>query len=537
MKSKIQFSKEDIGGDILPILTTGLYRDVLDTLREYIQNSIDARAKRIELVIDPDTIMVSDHGDGMSAKEARNAIKLGISSKNPTVNVGFRGIGVYSAFNLCNTLDIFTRTSKKNPCFAINFNFKNIRKALLEDQERRKKGESSSLYLEKLLENDVSVSIDDDNTITRKGTRCIMSGLLGHVYQRLNDWDEVVSYLRDVIPLPFSPSFRHKDEIEEKFSDEDYRVVPLKLQISNRRESIYRPYNDSIFTHGGEHPPAFFDIPSGKKERFAFAWVCINDARRVLKDPKLRGLLIKKFGFSISDRHYLEHYFGRVVINRRITGEIIIKHKNLIPNAGRSDFEYNSTRQIFFQAFPNFIKKISHWANKLQAEDKAKEVLDEVVGRLYEISEGLPKASRDREELLLLNSRVDYLLEQLNRHATALKRIMPEEFNEALFEIKDCQNSVKSALVERKKKAKDFEKEAIRNIQRKAYVAKKEKRKRLKDIPTNLVAVIEAYGLKVSEELLDFLEYLDEEILQQRLETEEYQEIISSMREFMEERI
>ena len=111
MKSKIKFGKEDIGGDILPILTTGLYRDVLDTLREYIQNSIDARPKRIELVIDPDTIMVSDNGQGMSAEEARNAIKLGISAKNPAANVGFRGIGVYSAFNLCNTLNIFTRTS------------------------------------------------------------------------------------------------------------------------------------------------------------------------------------------------------------------------------------------------------------------------------------------------------------------------------------------------------------------------------------------------------------------------------------------
>lgn len=537
MKNKIKFSKEDIGGDILPILTTGLYRNVLDTLREYIQNSIDARAKHIELVIDPDTIMVSDDGQGMSAEEARNAIKLGISAKNPTVNVGFRGIGVYSAFNLCNTLDIFTRTSNKNPCFAINFNFKNIRKALLEDQERRKRGESSSLYLEKLFENDVSVSVDDDNTITKKGTRCIMGGLLGHVYQRLNDWNEVVSYLQDVIPLPFSPSFKHKDEIEEEFSSEYYKVVPFKLQISNRRESIYRPYNNSMFTHGGEHPPAFFDIPARKKEHFAFAWVCINDARRVLKEPKLRGLLIKKFGFSISDRNYLEHYFGRAVINRRITGEIIVKHENLIPNAARSDFEHNSTRQLFFQAFPGFIKNVSQWANKLQAEDKAKEVLDEVAASVYKISETLPKARRDREELLRLNLRLNYLSEQLLRHATTLKKIMPDEFDEVIFETKDCQNSVKSALVERKKKAKDLEKEAIRNIQRKASVAKKKKKKRLKDIPKNLVAVTEDYGLKMSEELLDFLKYLDEDILQQRLETEEYQEIISSMREFMEERL
>ncbi|GAG52620.1 unnamed protein product, partial [marine sediment metagenome] len=198
-----------------------------------------------------------------------------------------------------------------------------------------------------------------------------------------------------------------------------------------------------MFTHGGEYPPAFFDCPAGRKERFAFAWVCINDARRVLKEPKLRGLLIKKFGFSISDRNYLEHYFGRAVINRRITGEIIVKHENLIPNAARSDFEHNSTRQLFFQAFPNFIKDISHWASKIQDDDKAKEVLDEVAASVYKISEALPKARRDREELLRLNLRLNYLSDHLRRHATILKKIMLEEFDEVIFEIKDCLNSVK----------------------------------------------------------------------------------------------
>lgn len=110
MVEKIKFSKQDIGGEILPILTTGLYRNKLDTLREYIQNAIDAKCKKIEVVIDPDTIMVEDDGIGMTFDEARKAIKLGISEKNPTENVGFRGIGIYSAYNLCDKLDIYTRS-------------------------------------------------------------------------------------------------------------------------------------------------------------------------------------------------------------------------------------------------------------------------------------------------------------------------------------------------------------------------------------------------------------------------------------------
>ena len=83
---RIHFSKEDIGGEILPILTTGLYRDTLDALREYIQNSIDADAKQIDLFVDPDTVSVTDDGRGMDRSEARKAMRLGISEKNPLLN-------------------------------------------------------------------------------------------------------------------------------------------------------------------------------------------------------------------------------------------------------------------------------------------------------------------------------------------------------------------------------------------------------------------------------------------------------------------
>ena len=101
---RVRFSKTDIGAEILPILTTGLYRDTLDALREYIQNSIDASSKKIELSIDPDTVSVTDNGTGRTGDQAHRAIRLGISDKNPSQNVGFRGIGIYSAFNLCDLL-------------------------------------------------------------------------------------------------------------------------------------------------------------------------------------------------------------------------------------------------------------------------------------------------------------------------------------------------------------------------------------------------------------------------------------------------
>ena len=513
MVPKVRFSKEDIGGEILPILTTGLYRDSLDTLREYIQNAIDAGCQHIELIIDPDTITVSDDGHGMTFEDSKKAIKLGISEKSPLENVGFRGIGIYSAFNLCDSLDIYTRSAMEVHTYVIHLDFKGIREALLKERERAKEGKPSSLYLEKLLEDAVYVDIDRDNTVTEPGTRAIMSSLLGHVYQRLNNWDEVVSYLQNVVPLPFHPDFKYAPVIQDKFTQEDYRVVPVSLQIGNRRYPIYRPYYNEMFTHGGEHPPEFFDILAGS-ERFGFAWVCINDARRVLKDPSVRGLLIKKFGFSISDRNYLEPYFGRTVFNRRITGEIIAQHKNLLPNAARSDFEQNSTRQAFLQTLPQLIQAISEWANRIQEEDKAKEVLAEVSEKIAEINRTLPAIRRDRERLLELNIELHDLSRQIRPHAKVLKQIRPEDFVQADLLVKECKKFVKSSLVEQKKSQRGFEKRIIRSIQQEAALPPKPGAEVLKDVPTSLIGLIEAYGLAVSPELMTILRFLDENILQ-----------------------
>lgn len=535
MPGKVRFSKEDIGGEILPILTTGLYRDILDTLREYVQNAIDAHCKQIEIIIDPDTITISDDGAGMSFDKARKAIKLGVSEKSPIDDVGFRGIGIYSAFNLCNSLEIYTRSARSRHCHAIYFDFKNIREDLLRDQERRKQGKPSSLYLGKLLEDAVYVEIDEDDTLTKRGSRCIMSGLLGHVYQHLNNWDKVVNYLQDVVPLPFRPDFKYTEIIKKKFQEEDYRVVPVRLQIGNRQEWIYRPYHNEMFAHGGEHPPKFFEL-TNKKVRFGFAWVCINDARRVLKDPKLRGLLIKKFGFSISDRNFLEHYFGRTVVNRRISGDVIIQHKDLIPNAARSDFEHNSTRQAFLQSLPRFVKSVTKWGNRIQDEDKAKEVLAEVLGKVHKVNRELPKVRRDRERLLQLNVELHELTDQIHRYAKVIKQIAPALYTNTDSLIKECQKFVKSALVKRKKIRRDIEKKIIRSIQREA-AADHEENERLKDVPANLVALIEAYGLLMSEELMDILQFLDENILQVRLNESDYKGMILSLRDLMEERL
>ena len=113
-------TKHDIGAEIISILTKGMYSDPRDALREYVQNGIDANAQNIEIKIRGNSIVVEDDGCGMDEETMRKAVRIGISDKNPNVDVGFRGIGIYSSFHLCDNLCIYSRPKTDNTPYLLS---------------------------------------------------------------------------------------------------------------------------------------------------------------------------------------------------------------------------------------------------------------------------------------------------------------------------------------------------------------------------------------------------------------------------------
>ncbi|MCY4617142.1 MAG: ATP-binding protein [Chloroflexi bacterium] len=529
-----RFSREDIGGDLLPILTRGLYRDTLDCLREYIQNAIDANASQVRVSVDPDVVSILDDGLGMNADDARKAMRLGISEKNPMVNIGFRGIGIYSGFNLCDSLEVFTKTAKSDTTYRIFFDFKQIRLELLAEQERRSQGKPPSLYLQRLLEESVYVETTRNDIIPHHGSKVLMTGLLPDAYRRLNDWDTVIDYLQNVVPLPFNPDFRFGHLIAERFQKEDYRVIPLILNIGDHSQQLYRPYTNSVFRHGGLHQPEFFDIREGKHD-FGFAWVCVNDARETIKDLSIRGLLLKKFGFSIGDRRYLEPYFGRTVYSRRITGEVIVTHPDMIPNAGRSDFEHNTRSQIFAETLPKFTRKVDSWANKLQELDRAKDVLADVATELMGHNKELAAIQRDREHLLAINAQLSDMKRRLKPHRRRLQEADPDGLKTTQDMLEGVERFVREALGSQRRTRRKIEREVVKAVQREATPPVLADLAREENAPADLVELLEAYGLADLGNLRRFLQHLDDTVLKPHLSADRYSQVIKELRDYLEE--
>lgn len=537
MAKRKQFRSMDIGAELLPIITTGLYRDPLDTLREYIQNSIDAKARHIDVKISADLVSIRDDGYGMSRDIAEKAIRLGISEKKPHDDVGFRGIGIYSAFNICKKLEIYTRTSSDEKS-KIVFDFGEIRNRLEAEEELRKTGQGSFMCLEELMTGAVWVEDCDECPIAANGTMVMMIGVRGHIYKRLNAKDEVTRYLESVVPLPFHPDFIFKEEIEKKFRAEDYRVVDLDLTFAGRTQRLYRPYSNDMFTHGHGFNPCYFDLKNiFAQGNLGFAWVCLNDARKYLENRNLRGLLVKKFGFSVGDRDSFARFFSRAVFNNRVTGEIIITHKDLVPNAARSEFEHSDLRDSLYLEFSQVATQISKWANDIQQELKAREELETIAPKAFNLVKEIPSSERDIEQLLQYNIDITSFQDRLKSHTPMLRKLDSELLDNTASALSQAQKTITEILTAHKDKqrAKGRRRRITEAKKTTATAPDENSLKYAKDQPKSLQDVARAVDIDGSPPLELLIDYIDREVLQEKFSNNEYLDFLENLQSYLED--
>ncbi len=159
----MQITKIDIGGEIISILTRGMYPDPKDAIREYIQNGIDAQSKEISVKVGQNTVVIQDDGSGMDQKTMRKAVRIGVSDKIPSKDVGFMGIGIYSSFHLCDNLTIYSNTN--NLPNKLTIDFRGMREILKEEKLKRlhSKIESTEITdLQTLLAQHLDITNDGD---------------------------------------------------------------------------------------------------------------------------------------------------------------------------------------------------------------------------------------------------------------------------------------------------------------------------------------------------------------------------------------
>src|ERR1041385_2577706 len=78
---QLEINPDDIGGELLAVLTKGLYTNPMDCIREYVQNAVDAGADNVKIKITGNSVFIHDDGRGMNLSDLLQARQFGLSYK------------------------------------------------------------------------------------------------------------------------------------------------------------------------------------------------------------------------------------------------------------------------------------------------------------------------------------------------------------------------------------------------------------------------------------------------------------------------
>lgn len=175
MSKKIKKGKIGVQSDnMFPIIKKFLYSDNEIFLREIVSNAVDATQKlktlsskgeydgkldnlKVEVKIDGDKLIISDHGIGMSADEIERYInQIAISGAEEFVEkyqddaasiIGHFGLGFYSSFMVSDKVEIYTQ-SYRDEEDSIRWSCEGDPDFKMEVAEKRERGTDIILYID-----------------------------------------------------------------------------------------------------------------------------------------------------------------------------------------------------------------------------------------------------------------------------------------------------------------------------------------------------------------------------------------------------
>jgi len=346
---KFKEGDEVTGAGLLETITSGLYNDNSNCIREYIQNAIDSlrgiedqNRQRIELSIENNgnTIRIRDYGVGMNYDELYEALKIGYSTKNIDEDIGWRGVGIYSGVPNFRKIVIATKKDGGRKLVASV----NCDKFLELAQSRS----NTAKYV---LEQAIDGPTEEDDPDFQPGTLISLVEL--RPGQGTYFTEEMIKFkIIRTVPLKLANSSfkeRIKTFLEGVGIAEPKHSLIFKNKDGNEEE-LFRPIiNDDLFD-----PDSFSHYIYTYKKRPIFAvWTVTAKENKEIEKGSLRspppsykrihhGLIFKKklmtIGKSDQPEDTVKNYFNGTYHYWNF-GEIHILSKEIRENAGRENFE------------------------------------------------------------------------------------------------------------------------------------------------------------------------------------------------------
>ncbi|MDY0168686.1 MAG: ATP-binding protein [Thermoguttaceae bacterium] len=346
-----------VGSFVLETLTTGMYGNPLDCIREYVQNASDAilTAERfkmlkpntgvIELHLDPKerSLTIRDNGTGQSPEDAvERLLNIGMSSKVYGQEAGFRGIGRLAGIAYCDRLTFTTTTAYSDECVSIVFDCASIRKSLTPDVTEAKE-------LSDLLQQNTSEDIEE----TAKAAHFFEVRLesIDRKHDMFLDFTQLEDYLGQVAPVEFdSQRFIFAPKIQKWVQESGVTVPTVKMIVKTSdglERQIFKPYHGYYRSKRDNYEIELKDVcffapsVSGGDLPTFWMWYGKADLLGMFGDDRVAGIRFRRNNIAIGGPERMAELFpgheGR--LNAWTIGEVHIMSDGVIPNARRDGFE------------------------------------------------------------------------------------------------------------------------------------------------------------------------------------------------------
>lgn len=430
---RVPLAPWEVGAELLDILSRGLYSDAKDALREYVQNGVDASANLIMISVDGPEVVIRDDGVGMNGETIRQVRRFGISAKSPKEMVGYRGIGIYAAFGICDEMSIMSRQADMTEMVGWTFHFKEMRDILEADKESEIR--QGVALADLLYEHTELRSVPYDGDPRDHFTVVRLEGLEDEFRAQLNDASGVQDYLLNSIPVAF-PDELYGSKVNRWLNEKlDLNPVRIVLRVGDEPEFEIAPLIESEVSE-----PAFEWISDSSGNHIAFIWYALSTTGRQVSSKSTSGFLMKLKGFTLGDRETLKPNWpgtGSRTLYHHYTGELhILEKADLYPNAARDDLEPSRHKQVFLRCFRDCADRLNRLADLTRAMHRASRLLE----GLDETTETLiARQQNDNEDQFLIQKESLLYWQTLEKAKDELNRRVPKRKVRSGFRISDEQ--------------------------------------------------------------------------------------------------
>lgn len=341
-----------IGSFLLESLTTGMYVEPRDCVREYVQNGLDAiesaratkvlrpDAGEIRIVVDGDRIAIHDDGISIPAENVMETLtSIGASKKALRRNAGFRGIGRLAGIAYCDTLEYRCKAKGETSASILRFDAAAIREALA-------KGDTD---VEGTFKASISLQPAEPAPADEHGTEVRMIGIPAAL-EELRSIGSLTEYLSTVAPIDYRDGWSGRRAVMEQAVRTGIGIPTVSLRIGTALDELsplLKPFTDSTLAGGGKSTKLTdvrFFAGGDEPGRRWWGWYAKTPLYGQLVDPTVAGLRVRVRNIQLDGTEIMSRIFMKrgpsfVRLVPWHVGEIFVEALKVVPNARRDGFE------------------------------------------------------------------------------------------------------------------------------------------------------------------------------------------------------